>query len=114
LPERRRPAPGGRLGSCQLCLLHGRRLQWRRRNRTNGAFILGPALTIADLCDGSSRTVAASEQLLGIAGPDSQPSPTPVPSPWRRAIARIAAAPLTDPSCAAAASGWLLNKGAGW
>jgi prepilin-type processing-associated H-X9-DG protein len=29
-------------------------------------------------------------------------------------MARIAAAPLTDPSCAAAASGWLLNKGAGW
>ena len=52
--------------------------------------------------------------MLGIAGPYSQTTPTPVPSPWTRALARVAAAPLTDPDCAAAGNGWLLNKGASW
>ena len=63
--------------------------------------------------DGTSQTAAASEQLLGIAGPYSQTSPTPVPAPWSRAMAR-GAGPLTDTDCAAAGSGWLLNKGASW
>ena len=80
----------------------------------DGAFILGPAISLAGLTDGSSNTVAASEQLLGIAGPYSQTTPGPIPSPPSRAMARMAAGPLTDAGCAGAPSGWLLNKGAGW
>jgi prepilin-type N-terminal cleavage/methylation domain-containing protein/prepilin-type processing-associated H-X9-DG protein len=80
----------------------------------DGAFILGYAQSIATLTDGSSQTAAASEQLLGIAGPYSQPSPTPIPYPWYRAMARLAAAPLTDAGCATASDGWLLNRGSSW
>jgi prepilin-type N-terminal cleavage/methylation domain-containing protein/prepilin-type processing-associated H-X9-DG protein len=80
----------------------------------NGAFILGPAQSVATLTDGTSHTLAASEQLLGIAGPYTQTTPTPVPTPWTRALARVAVAPLTDAGCAAAVSGWLLNKGSSW
>ena len=80
----------------------------------DGAFILGPAQSVASLTDGTSQTAAASEQLLGIAGPYSQTTPTPVPLPWKRAMARVAAGPLTDPACAAAGDGWLLNKGSSW
>ena len=80
----------------------------------DGVFILGPAESIANMTDGTSQTAAASEQLLGIAGPYSQTTPTPVPSPWYRAMARVAAAPLTDAGCASASDGWLLNKGSSW
>ena len=81
----------------------------------DGTFILGPSLSMKDLLDGSSNTVAASESLLGIAGPSyTQTSPTPIPSPRARAMAHIAAAPLTDAACLAASKGWLLNKGAAW
>jgi prepilin-type processing-associated H-X9-DG protein/prepilin-type N-terminal cleavage/methylation domain-containing protein len=80
----------------------------------NGAFILGESQSVANLTDGASQTIAASEQLLGIAGPYSQTTPTPVPLPWTRAFARVVAAPLTDRDCAAAGNGWLLNKGASW
>jgi prepilin-type processing-associated H-X9-DG protein/prepilin-type N-terminal cleavage/methylation domain-containing protein len=79
-----------------------------------GAFILGTPQSVATLSDGTSQTAAASEQLLGIAGPYSQTTPTPVPSPPIRAMARVVAPPLTDAACAAAGNGWLLNKGAGW
>ena len=48
----------------------------------DGAFILGPSLSVASIIDGTSQTAAASEQSLGIAGPYSQPAPTPVPMPW--------------------------------
>src|SRR6185312_3283141 len=40
--------------------------------------------------------------------------PDPIPAPASRAMARVAAGPLTDAGCAGAPSGWLLNKGAGW
>ncbi len=81
----------------------------------DGAFILGPSLSMANLRDGSSLTAAASEQLLGIAGSDySQTTAQPVPSPASRAMARMASGPLTDAGCLAAPSGWLLNKGAAW
>jgi prepilin-type N-terminal cleavage/methylation domain-containing protein/prepilin-type processing-associated H-X9-DG protein len=80
----------------------------------DGAFILGPAMSLANLTDGASNTAAASEQLLGLAGPYSQTTPEPIPSPTSRAMARVAAGPLTDAGCAGAPSGWLLNKGAGW
>ncbi len=71
-------------------------------------------MSMANLTDGASNTAAASEQLLGIAGPYSQTTPVPVPTPASRAMARLAAGPLTDAACAGAPSGWLLNKGAGW
>ena len=48
-------------------------------------------VTVASITDGTSQTAAASEQSLGIAGPYSQPSPTPVPMPWTRAMARVVA-----------------------
>jgi prepilin-type N-terminal cleavage/methylation domain-containing protein/prepilin-type processing-associated H-X9-DG protein len=80
----------------------------------NGAFILGPAQSVATVTDGTSLTAAASEQLLGIAGPYSQTTPTPVPVPLKRAMSRVSAGPLTDDACAASGAGWLLNKGAGW
>jgi prepilin-type N-terminal cleavage/methylation domain-containing protein/prepilin-type processing-associated H-X9-DG protein len=80
----------------------------------NGAFILGPAQSVASLRDGTSLTAAASEQLLGIAGPYSQTTPTPVPVPWTRAMARVTAGPLTDAACALSGNGWLLNKGSSW
>ncbi len=80
----------------------------------DGAFMLGPALSLASLTDGASHTAAASEQLLGLAGPYSQPAPGPVPRPAARAMARVAAGPLTDAACDGAPAGWLLNKGAGW
>jgi prepilin-type N-terminal cleavage/methylation domain-containing protein/prepilin-type processing-associated H-X9-DG protein len=79
-----------------------------------GTFILGPALSVASLLDGTSQTAAAAEQLLGIAGPYTQTTPTPVPAPRARAFARVAAGPLTDAGCAGAPDGWLLNKGAAW
>ncbi len=66
----------------------------------DGAFILGSPQSVACLTDGSSQTAAASEQLLGITGPYSQTTPLPVPSPWFRAMARVASGPLTDPACA--------------
>ena len=81
----------------------------------DGVFILGPSRSLADLTDGSSSTVAGAECLLGIAGGSyTQTSPTPVPQPQVRAMAHIAAGPLTDATCAAAGKGWLLNKGAAW
>ena len=81
----------------------------------DGLFVLGPGLSLADCRDGSSTTVAAAEFLVGIAGASySQTTPLPVPSPMGRAMARVAAGPLTDAACRAAGSGWLLNKGAAW
>ncbi len=79
-----------------------------------GAFILGLPRSVATITDGTSLTAAASEQLLGIAGPYSQTTPTPIPVPLSRAMSRVTAAPLTDETCAASGAGWLLNKGAGW
>jgi len=80
----------------------------------NGAFILGPTIRLADIADGSSQTVAASESLLGIAGPYSRPAGSAPPTPLGRAFARAAAPPLTEAACNAAVAGWLVNKGAGW
>ena len=51
---------------------------------------------------------------FGIAGPYSQDSPSPVPSPMARVVSRVAAGLLTEAACDASAKGWLLNKGAGW
>ena len=80
----------------------------------NGSFILGRAISMADLIDGLSASVAASESLLGIAGPYTQTTPTPVPRERERAFARAWLAPLTEAACASAERGWMLHKGAGW
>jgi prepilin-type processing-associated H-X9-DG protein len=80
----------------------------------NGAFILGLPKSVASITDGSSLTVGASEQLLGIAGPYSQKTPAPVPVPWYRAMSRVFAGPLTDAACALSGNGWLLNRGSSW
>ena len=88
LPERRRTAPRDGFGPDELRLLHRRRLERRRRDQARGAFILGPAITLGQVTDGTSSTVAASEQLLGIAGPYSQTTPLPIPSPPSRAFSR--------------------------
>ena len=115
LPERRRPVADGRLGPGELRLLHRRRLGRRRRHRRRrrvhpGA---GPARW-PTLTDGSSNTVAASEQLLGIAGPYSQTTPDARPfADASRAMARVAAGPLTDDACAGAAVGLALEQGGG-
>ncbi len=80
----------------------------------DGVFILGVANSIAGITDGTSQTAAGSEGTLGIAGPYSQTTSTPIPSPLSRAMARMEAGPLTDAGCAAATDGWLLNRGYGW
>ncbi len=80
----------------------------------NGAFILGPPQSIASISDGSSGTIAASEQLIGTAGGGAatQSGATPMPQDVRRAAA-IGSTPLSDAGCASP-TGWRLDKGFGW
>ena len=60
----------------------------------DGAFILGPAQSVASVTDGTSQTAAASEQLLGIAGPVlADHADARSRRPGTRAMARVAAAP---------------------
>jgi prepilin-type N-terminal cleavage/methylation domain-containing protein/prepilin-type processing-associated H-X9-DG protein len=108
------PAPAADSGPTSYAFCTGDGANGGEATNADGAFILGRPQSVASVIDGTSQTAAASEQVLGIAGPYSQTAPTPVPSPWTRAMARVAAGPLTDDACAAAGSGWLLNKGAGW
>src|SRR4051795_2196329 len=108
------PAPMAGSGPVNYAFCSGSGVGGGDAAGADGAFILGPAMSLADMTDGSSNTAAASEQLLGLAGPYSQTTPLPIPSPPSRAMARMAAGPLTDETCAGAPSGWLLNKGAGW
>lgn len=108
------PAPATDSGPTSYAFCAGDGSNGGEATNANGAFILGPPQSVASLTDGTSQTAAASEQLLGIAGPYTQATPTPVPSPWARAAAHVAVAPLSDGACAAAGAGWLLNKGAGW
>jgi len=83
--------------------------------RAPGAFILERAVNLAAIKDGSSSTVAASEQLLGIGGPPlDQGSRDPLPAEPFRAIARSAVSDLTDATCALAGRGWRFDKGNGW
>ncbi|MCA1684830.1 MAG: DUF1559 domain-containing protein [Planctomycetia bacterium] len=108
------PDPAADSGPCNYAFCSGDGANGGEATNAGGAFILGQPQSAASLTDGTSQTAAASEQLLGIAGPYSQTSPTPVPSPWNRAMARVSTATLTDPDCAAAGAGWLLNKGGAW
>ena len=81
----------------------------------NGAFVLGPAQSIATILDGSSNTVAGSEQLLGPAagGASSQSTASPLPADVRRAAA-IGTTPLPADGLCAHPTGWRLDKGYGW
>ncbi len=109
------PAPMAASGPVSYAFNAGSGSNGGDATNADGVFVLGPAHSMADLADGSSTTVAASEQLLGIAGPSyTQTAPAPIPQPQARAMAHVAAAPLTDAACRAAAKGWLLNKGAAW
>ncbi len=108
------PPPAEGTGPTNYAFCAGSGINGGDATNADGAFILGPSIRIAAITDGTSQTAAAAEQLLGIAGPYSQPSPTPVPSPLNRAMARLAAAPLTDAGCATASDGWLLNRGSSW
>ena len=108
------PSPMAGSGPVNYAFCSGSGIGGGDATGADGAFILGPAMSVAGLTDGSSNTVAASELLLGLAGPYSQTTPLPIPSPPSRAMARMAAGPLTDEDCAGAPSGWLLNKGASW
>ncbi len=109
------PAPVAGSGPTNYAFCAGSGTNGGQAAGADGMFLLGPSLSMADLLDGSSQTVAASEHLLGIAGPSyTQTAPAPIPRPQARAMAHVAAPPLTDASCDSAAKGWLLNKGAAW
>jgi prepilin-type N-terminal cleavage/methylation domain-containing protein/prepilin-type processing-associated H-X9-DG protein len=79
-----------------------------------GVFVLGAAQSIAKIRDGSSNTVAASEQLIGTAaaGPSTVSGGTTLPADVRRAAA-IGSTPLSDAGCSTP-TGWRLDKGLGW
>ena len=114
-PSDAAPAPLAGSGPTNYAFCAGSGLNGGDATGADGVFLLGPAVRLADITDGSSQTVAAAESLVGIAGPSyTQTSPTPVPQPQPRAMAHVAAAPLTDAACRAAGKGWLLNKGAAW
>jgi prepilin-type N-terminal cleavage/methylation domain-containing protein/prepilin-type processing-associated H-X9-DG protein len=108
------PPPAAGTGPTSYAFCAGDGSNGGDATNADGAFILGPSLSVASLTDGTSQTAGASEQSLGIAGPYSQTTPTPIPMPWTRAMARVAVAPLTDAGCASASDGWLLNKGSSW
>ena len=108
------PAPAADSGPTNYAFCTGDGTPGGDAAGANGAFVLGPARSLADIVDGSSGTVAVSEQVLGVAGPYTQTTPTPRPTSPARAFARVSAGPLTDEGCAGAAAGWLFNKGAGW
>ena len=108
------PPPAAGTGPTNYAFCSGDGSNGGDATNADGAFILGLPQSVATVTDGSSQTAAASEQLLGIAGPYSQTTPTPVPLPWTRAMARVVAGPLTDAACAVAGDGWLLNKGSSW
>ncbi len=79
----------------------------------NGTFVIGRVHSIATIRDGSSNTIAASEQLVSPTGVPSQSTPTPTPGFWPRALARTDA-PLTPEKCAEPSRGWNFTKGNGW
>ena len=108
------PAPDPTTGPTNYAFCTGTGINGGDATNADGLFILGPSFTPADVTDGLSNTVAGAEQLVGIAGPYSQTTSNPIPSPTARAFARMAAGPLTDAGCSAASDGWLMNKGTSW
>jgi len=82
----------------------------------NGAFILGPPQSIASILDGSSQTVAGSEQLIGPAAGTVTTSTTR-PSNVNRGAAYVSSSPLPDDpanACNNMVAGWRLDKGYAW
>jgi len=80
----------------------------------NGVFVIGPAFSVGSIVDGSSNTVAASEQLIGTAagGPSTVSGATGFTGDRRRA-ASVVSAPLSLDKCASPTA-WRLDKGFGW
>ncbi|MDR3622840.1 MAG: DUF1559 domain-containing protein [Paludisphaera borealis] len=113
-PSDGNPPPADDSGPTNYVLCTGDGAPGGDATNANGMFILGPSLSLRNATDGSSNTVAASEQLLGMTGNYTQTTPTPLPAIPARAFARVAGPLLDDASCAAAPAGWLFNKGANW
>jgi prepilin-type N-terminal cleavage/methylation domain-containing protein/prepilin-type processing-associated H-X9-DG protein len=90
-----------------------------RAVEADGAFILGPPQSLATLRDGSSSTVAASEQLIG---PASGTTTTVAgaaagPKDGQRSAVYVATTPLPDnpaTGCNDVIAGWRLDKGYAW
>ena len=113
-PSDSAPPPNPDLGPSNYTFCAGSGIPGGDATNADGSFILGRSISIAAIVDGTSQTAAAAEQTLGLAGPYSQPAPTPIPAPWTRAMARVASAPLSDSACSGAPDGWLLNRGSSW
>ena len=69
------PPPADGTGPTNYAFCSGDGSNGGDATNANGTFILGPAQSVANVRDGTSQTAAASEQLLGIAGPYSQTTP---------------------------------------
>jgi prepilin-type N-terminal cleavage/methylation domain-containing protein/prepilin-type processing-associated H-X9-DG protein len=83
----------------------------------NGVFILGPPQSIASITDGSSNTVAGSEQLIGPAAGTSTTATT-IPIDTRRGAVFVVQKGLPDNPATGCnnlpIAGWRLDKGYGW
>ena len=108
------PSPDPTSGPSNYAFCTGTGINGGDATNADGTFLLGPAIGIAAILDGTSNTAAASEQVLGIPGSYTLPAGSPTPSPLARAFARMAAGPLTDAGCLGATDGWLTWKGANW
>jgi prepilin-type processing-associated H-X9-DG protein/prepilin-type N-terminal cleavage/methylation domain-containing protein len=85
----------------------------------DGVFVMGPPQSIASITDGSSNTVAASEQLIGPAfgTTTTTAGAAPVPQDVRRAAVYVSATSLPDNptmGCNNMIAGWRLDKGYAW
>jgi len=78
----------------------------------NGVFPIELSMSVATITDGTSNTVAVSEQLLGLPGVAAQTTGTPFPADLRRSMARTVN-PMTDAGCNTPI-GWRFERGAGW
>ena len=70
--------------------------------------------SLGSITDGSSQTAAASESLLGNAGPDRAVRPRPRALRAERAFARSSSTVFYDGGCRLAGAGWRFDKGNGW
>jgi prepilin-type N-terminal cleavage/methylation domain-containing protein/prepilin-type processing-associated H-X9-DG protein len=86
----------------------------------NGAYFLGSPQSAATIVDGTSNTVAGSEQLIGPASGTTTTTTgaSPRPQDVRRAAVTIASTPLPDNGptvgCNNMIAGWRLDKGYAW
>jgi prepilin-type N-terminal cleavage/methylation domain-containing protein/prepilin-type processing-associated H-X9-DG protein len=85
----------------------------------NGAFIVGPPQSVASVIDGTSNTVAGSEQLIGpaVGTTTTIAGATPPPGGFRNAV-YVSTTPLPDNGptvgCNNVIAGWRLDKGYAW